>query len=183
MVIQNDPDAGDLSGAAQRVQVIVLTGFMGTGKSTVGQAVAARLGWRFVDSDAEIVARAGLSIPEIFAQQGEPAFRRIEHEVVCALVDGQQLVIATGGGALMGDETRIYVLAHALVICLTASPEAIEARVAGDTERPLLKGDWRALLERRRPVYASFAHQMDTTSRATEELAEEVLALWQNASI
>ncbi|MCL4248933.1 MAG: shikimate kinase [Anaerolineae bacterium] len=178
MAIQSDRG---VSRAAHRFQAIVLTGFMGTGKSTVGQAVAARLGWRFVDSDAEIVTRAGLSIPEIFAQQGEPAFRRIEREVVCALVDGQQLVIATGGGALIDEETRAYALAHALAICLTATPEAIAARLVGDTERPLLKGDWRVLLERRRPIYESFAHQLDTTGKAPEALVEEVLAIWQNA--
>jgi shikimate kinase len=155
---------------------------MGTGKSTAGRLVAERLGWRFVDSDAQIVVREGVSIAMLFAERGEPEFRRIEREVVRALVSEHEVVVATGGGALINDDTRAFALAHALVICLSASPEVLEARLAGDEARPLLKGDWRGLLEQRQAVYAVFPHQIDTTNKTPGEVAEEVLALWQHAS-
>jgi len=180
LATQNDRDAADASAARRRT--IVLTGFMGTGKSTIGHALAERLGWRFVDSDAEIITRAGLSIAQIFAQRGEPEFRRLEREVVQALIDGDDVVVATGGGALIDDRMRAYALAHALVICLMAAPEAIEARLADDVDRPLLRGDWRALLERRRPIYESIPYQIDTTGKLPEQIVEEVLVIWQSAS-
>ncbi|MCC6612003.1 MAG: shikimate kinase [Anaerolineae bacterium] len=155
---------------------------MGTGKSTIGRAVAERLGWRFADSDEAIVARAGLSIAQIFEQWGEPEFRQLEREVVQALIDDDEVVIATGGGSLIDERTRTYALAHALVICLMAAPDAIEARLADDMDRPLLRGDWRALLERRRPIYESIPYQIDTTGKQPEQIVEEVLRTWRNAS-
>jgi shikimate kinase len=152
---------------------------MGTGKTTTGRIVARRLGWRFVDSDETIEAAEGTSISNIFEKYGEPAFRRIEHETVCRLADQDEIVIATGGGALINNETRAYVSARALVICLQAVPETLASRLSRDSERPLLKGDWRALFERRAPIYATIPHQIDTTGKTSEQVAEEVLALWQ----
>ncbi|MCS7040296.1 MAG: AAA family ATPase, partial [Caldilineales bacterium] len=108
---------------------LVLTGFMGTGKTAVGRAVAARLGRPFVDMDEWIARRAGMSIAEIFARQGEGAFRAMEAELVRELAGQRGLVIATGGGALVDPTNRETFCRTGLVICLTASVEAILARV------------------------------------------------------
>jgi shikimate kinase len=155
---------------------------MGTGKSTVGKLVAAALGWRFVDMDAEIAARGGMSIPELFAQRGESTFRQIEHEVLHHVLDRTEVVIATGGGALIDADSRAYAAAHSLLICLSAQPDTLAARLAGDSERPLLKGDWRALLDLRRPAYDSIMHQVDTTDKSAQQSAEDVLNIWHSVS-
>src|SRR5690606_27386423 len=104
---------------------IVLAGFMGAGKTTVGRLVAHRLGWPFVDADDEIVARAGMSIPEIFARYGEAHFRQIEREVCAELARREHTVIATGGGALVDETNLKTMLASGLVVCLRVSAEAV----------------------------------------------------------
>src|SRR5690606_8890548 len=107
------------------IRNIVLTGFMGTGKTTVGRLVADFIRWKFVDADEEIVARVGRSIPEIFAQEGEEGFRRYESAVCQSLAARSQHVIATGGGMLVDPANRAVMMAAGFVICLTASPETI----------------------------------------------------------
>jgi len=159
---------------------LIVTGFMGTGKSTVGQLVAALLGLRFVDSDAEIVARDGRSIPDIFAQDGEAAFRDIERAVILDLANQRGLVIATGGGALINPQTRAAVQASNLVVCLTASPEVIESRLTGTEGARPLAVNWRALLEQRRTVYESFAQRIDTSAQNPQQTAQELAQLWQS---
>ena len=121
---------------------IVITGFMGTGKTTAARALADRLGWPLLDMDAEIERRAGRSIRAIFAEQGEPAFRQMERALVAELAAGSGMVIATGGGALVDEGSRERLLASACVVCLDAAPEVIEARLAGSSARPLA-GEWR----------------------------------------
>lgn len=158
---------------------IVITGFMGTGKTTVGQLVATSLGRQFVDTDEEIVRRAGMTIPEIFRCDGEARFRSIEARLCRFLAAQRGLVISTGGGMLVDDGNRAVMLASGLVVCLTATPEAIANRLSGDDERPLLKGDWRALLERRQAAYHAIPYQIDTTERTPEQVAHEVLELWR----
>jgi shikimate kinase len=91
----------------------VLTGFMGSGKSTVGPLLAARLGWRFVDVDDVIEAEAGTKITELFAKYGEAAFRRREHEAIARLAEGEELVLALGGGAIETEEVRTLLLGSA----------------------------------------------------------------------
>ncbi|NWG17366.1 MAG: shikimate kinase [Chloroflexi bacterium] len=158
---------------------IVLTGFMGTGKTTVGQMVAEHLGRPFVDTDAEIVRQAGKSIAEIFATDGEPAFRHVERRLCRFLAAQGGLVIATGGGMLVDAGNRDVMLASGIVVCLTAHPDTILARLQDDpTERPLLRGDWRALMEQRRAAYAAIPCQVETTGKTPEQVAREVLALW-----
>jgi shikimate kinase len=159
---------------------IVLTGFMGTGKSTVGRLVADNLRMIFVDTDALIESRAGRSIPSIFAEDGEAAFRALEREVCAELSVLRGLVVATGGGMLVDPRNRAVIEPTALIVCLWASPEAIEARLAGNSGRPLA-GSWRELLEQRTPIYRQLPHHIDTTGRTPEHTAQEVIALWQTS--
>ncbi len=161
---------------------IALAGFMGTGKSTVGRLLAERLGWRFVDTDALIEARAGVPIAHIFAEQGEPAFRRLEAEICRQVAAGRRQVIALGGGALLDAETRRHVQARALLVCLTAPLEEIVRRVGQDPARPLFHADrarLAALYQARAAHYASLPHHVATEGRAPAEIAEEIAHLWQ----
>lgn len=158
---------------------IVITGFMGTGKTTVAQRLAGLLERPFVDTDAEIERRAGRSIAAIFAEDGEAAFRRREARL-CRFLAGQRgLVIATGGGMLVDPGNRAVMLASGFVVCLNASVDAIRQRLAGETGRPLFQGDWEALLGRRQAAYAEIPHQINTDGQSPEAVAEEVLALWR----
>lgn len=161
---------------------IALAGFMGTGKSTVGPLLAEQLGWRFVDTDALIEARAGLPIPRIFAERGEPIFRRLEAEVCRQVADGARQVIALGGGALLDPHTRAYLQARALVVCLTAPLEEIVRRVGEDPARPLFHADrarLAALYAERAVHYAALPHHLATEGRTPAEIAEEIVRLWQ----
>jgi shikimate kinase len=132
------------------IKRIVLTGFMGSGKSTVGPLVAARLGWQFVDADNVIEAEAGLRIAEIFARHGEAAFRDLEHATIRQLASKDRLVLALGGGAIEHAETRELLLTSegTLLVHLEVALETTLAR-CGDTEqeRPVLAD--RANLESR----------------------------------
>lgn len=161
---------------------IVLTGFMGTGKSAVGQEVARQLGWRFVDMDDVIVERAGKPIPRIFAEDGEPAFRQIESQVCADLSAQKELVIATGGGALVNPENRRVMMRSGIVICLNADPDEILRRVSGNDDRPLLNvPDPRArvaeLLAARRTAYQAIPWQIETTGLSVEEVAKRAIGL------
>ena len=161
---------------------IVITGFMGTGKTTVAKKVAECLGRTFVDTDEKIVEQAGKSIPEIFEQDGEAVFRHHERRV-CRFYAGQSgYVVATGGGALVDPDNRRVMLASGLVVCLLASKDAIRQRLAGQTGRPLFSGDWEALYDKRAEAYAAIPHQIDTTSRQPDEVVQEIIRLWQNES-
>ena len=119
---------------------IILTGFMGTGKTAVGREVAARLGRPFVDLDDLIVQRAGKSIPEIFAQDGEPAFRALEAAICGEMAAPAGLVIATGGGAVVNPANREALAAGGTVICLEADLDTILQRVGRGDDRPMLAG-------------------------------------------
>ncbi len=169
--------------AASAPPNLVLTGFMGTGKTTVGRAVAARLGRPFVDMDEVIAQRAGMGIAAIFARQGEPAFRAMEAELVRELAGQRGLVIATGGGALVETANRETLCRTGLVICLTASVDTILARVGAGEERPLLadaadpRARITALLARRAAAYAEIPYTVDTTNRSLSQVVEAVLHL------
>jgi len=153
---------------------------MGTGKSTIGKLIARRLKWPFVDTDEEIVRRAGMPIPQIFARFGEPHFRQIEREVCRDLAEREQIVIATGGGMLVDPANREVMQASGLVVCLSASPKTLARRLRSDGSRPLASGDWRALLARRKPAYDAIPYQVDTSGRRPADVAAEIIALWQN---
>jgi shikimate kinase len=140
-------------------RAIVLVGMMGAGKSTVGRRLAARLGLNFVDADAEIEAAAGMSIPEIFAEHGEPYFRDGEARVIARLLDGGACVIATGGGAWMRAETRERIRAKGISVWLKADSDVLLRRVKRRSDRPLLQTtDPAATIEKlvaeRYPLYA-----------------------------
>jgi shikimate kinase len=137
---------------------IVLVGMMGAGKSTIGRRLAARLGLPFIDADAEIEAAAGMTIPEIFERHGEPYFRDGEARVIARLLDGGPIVLATGGGAFMREETRNRIAAKAVSIWLKADPDVIMRRVRRRADRPLLQtsdpeGTVARLLMEREPIY------------------------------
>lgn len=138
---------------------IVLIGLMGSGKSTVGRRLAARLHLPFVDADHEIEVAAGLSIPEIFARFGEAHFRDGERRVISRLIDGNPKIVATGGGAFMQDDTRQLILDKATAIWLDADIDVLADRVGRRDGRPLLKDrEPREVLAElaaiRNPVYA-----------------------------
>ena len=157
---------------------IVLTGFMGTGKSTVGRLVAQQLQRPFVDSDDLIIERAGKSIAQLFAQEGEDRFRSLERSVCSDLAAQGGLVIATGGGALLDADSRSALGKSGLLICLLASPESIRTRLAHESGRPLFNGAWESLYQRRLAIYRAIPHQLPTDGKAAQEVAQEVVSLW-----
>jgi shikimate kinase len=144
--------------AALGTRSIVLVGMMGAGKSTIGRRLSARLGLPFLDADTEIEAAAGMSIPDIFETHGEPHFRDGEARVIARLLDGGPVVLATGGGAFMREETRSRIGSRAVSIWLKADADIIMRRVRRRADRPLLQtADPAATVERligeREPVY------------------------------
>lgn len=162
---------------------VILIGFMGTGKSAVGRALADTLGYDFVDCDEWIEKRAGKRVSQIFDEDGEPEFRRIESEVIADLPKLKRTVVATGGGAPLRPENMAAMKRAGLVICLTASPEEIYQRVKHDTSRPLLAeaGDLRRrikeLLAQRKSAYEKADVVLDTTLQSEEEVAQQCIDL------
>lgn len=166
---------------------LALVGFMGCGKSTVGRQVARELGFEFVDTDQLIEDRAGMPIPEIFATEGEAAFRALEMKVIASLADETGRVIATGGGAVMNPDNFASLKTHALVICLWASADTLHERTRHQTHRPLLQqedplGTIRALLEERGPVYKQADVIINTELRPQREVAAQVRHQFQESS-
>jgi shikimate kinase len=163
---------------------IVLMGFMGTGKTSVGKKLAATLNLRFVDMDQIIEERAGKPITRIFAEEGEPHFRSLERALVVELAAQGGQVIACGGGVVLNPDNIHDYSKTGLVVCLTATPELIFQRTARATHRPLLEQQDRFqrivdLLEKRRALYASIPHQVDTAARTTDQVAEVILELYR----
>jgi shikimate kinase len=158
---------------------IVLTGFMGSGKTTVGPLVAQRLGWSFVDVDDVIAAEAGLAIPEIFQREGEEAFRERERAAIARLAGGEGLVLALGGGAIEDAATRALLLGapDTLVVHLAVEFETALARCRGTEHlRPVLAGEVNlaSRYERRLPLYR-MAHVSISVDALTPEQAAEAI--------
>jgi shikimate kinase len=167
-------------------QNIALIGFMGTGKSSVGQVIAAHLHFTFLDTDHVIEARAGKTISEIFAQQGEPVFRDLENKIVSELETRKKTVISTGGGLPANPANLASLKTHSLVICLWASPEKIWERVRNQTHRPLLAeadplAKIRALLAEREPYYRQADVLINTEMRSLKDVAQQVIHHFQRA--
>lgn len=161
---------------------IVLFGFMGTGKTSVGMALASKLGMEFVDMDSIIEVRQKKSISKIFSEKGEPYFRRLERELVQELSAKKGLIIATGGGVVLDKENISDYGKTGTNICLTAKPEVIMKRVEADTARPLLKGDDRMqkikkILADRKELYASVQNQIDTSDLSVEQVVENIIKI------
>jgi shikimate kinase len=164
---------------------------MGTGKSAVGPLAARALGYTYVDLDREIEQAAGMSVPKIFAEKGEPAFRALESEALERISARNGCVVATGGGVVLSRANRRLMARTGHVVCLTASPAAIVRRTArGRKRRPLLNdpgagdltGTVRRLLAERAPYYGECHHMVDTTGRPVVAVAREVVALHQEGA-
>ena len=161
--------------------MIVLVGFMGAGKSTIGRLLADKLSFPFIDTDPVIEQRAGRPISSIFASDGEPAFRALEHEVIADLLDGPDAVLALGGGAVEHPGTRALLTGRSEVIYLEVSFADAMARIGGDTARPLLaQAGLRDRYERRLPIYTSVATlTVPTTARGPDTITQEIIARLQ----
>ena len=161
---------------------LVLAGFMGTGKTSVGKIIAEKLGREFVDMDAVIETREGMSISKVFETRGEAYFRELESELCKELGARENLVIATGGGALVSVQNRAA-FANAVIVCLDASSDEIIARIGKAKDRPMIAGDARKriveLLETRRAAYAQIEKHVDTTGKSIEQVVAQVMELWQ----
>lgn len=168
---------------AQRL--IVLIGFMASGKSTVGRLIAQRLGLAFTDLDRAIEDRAGKSVAEIFKHEGEPGFRRREAEALAALLAGDDLVLATGGGAAAQPANLTAMLARGFVVALATEPEEVLRRIGSHSGRPLLDGaadplgEARRLLAAREPFYRRAHATVDTVGKAPDAVATAVIAAWR----
>ena len=161
---------------------LILAGFMGAGKTTVGQLCAQQLGYDFVDADDVIVEREGVSIPAIFERKGEAYFRRIEADLVQELCKRSDVVIATGGGMIVDPTNRHALLRAGVCVGLTATPDAILGRVDAGT-RPMLRGDdprnrVALLLKERAPAYRELHYTLDTTIPTPQETVAQVLAIY-----
>lgn len=164
----------------RQIHNLALIGFMGTGKSSVGRFAAAQLHYDFVDTDELIERRAGKSITRIFSEDGEPAFREFERQLVAEMVDWRKKVISTGGGLAANDANLASLKQHALIVCLWASPEAIYERVKHQTHRPLLQGPdplgkIRELLGQRTRFYKQADVLVHTGTRSVREVTQQVL--------
>jgi shikimate kinase len=159
---------------------IVLVGLMGAGKSTVGRRLASKLGLPFMDADHEIEAAAGMSIPDIFSIYGEDYFRDGERRVIARLLQEGPLVLATGGGAFMSEETRTRVAQSGISVWLKADIDVLMRRVRKRTNRPLLQnsdpeGTMRRLIEIRHPVYATADITVESHEAPHERIVNEIM--------
>jgi len=159
---------------------LALIGFMGTGKTSVGRLVADQLRFDYLDTDELIQARTGRTITDIFARDGEPAFRALEQQVTEELASRGRTLIATGGGLPTNPANLASLKKHALVVCLWSSPEKIWERVKSQTHRPLLHGPdpqkkIRDLLAAREPFYRQADVLINTDIRSVREVAQQVV--------
>jgi shikimate kinase len=165
---------------------IVLVGLMGAGKSSIGRRLAEKLELPFVDADHEIEVAAGKSIPEIFADHGEPYFREGERRVIGRLIENGAQVMATGGGAFINDETRERIAAHGISVWLKADLPLLMKRVMKRADRPLLQTEdpaavMQRLIEQRYPVYAQADIMVESRDVQHTQMVNDViksLARW-----
>lgn len=163
----------------------MLIGYRGCGKSSVGRLLAARLGWSFVDTDTLIEAAAGKSIAQVFAEEGEPAFRQREQVAIAEAVRGGQQVLSIGGGAVLRPANRTALKAAGVCVWLTAPAETLAQRIAADprsaSARPNLTAagglaEIAALLAERMPLYASLAdHAVETAGRDVNQVVDSIV--------
>lgn len=158
---------------------IILTGFMGTGKTAVGQALAKKLGFEFLDTDLMVEQETGKTITEIFEREGESLFREYEKKMVKKALEKEKVVVATGGGAVTDPENLKLMKEKGIVIGLAASPDMILERIARFDTRPLMKTKdqlkkIQKLLSERSPYYRKADKIIDTTAKRLDETVEEI---------
>jgi shikimate kinase len=159
---------------------IVLIGLMGAGKTSVGRCLALRLDLNFIDADDEIVKAAGCSIPEIFDVYGEKAFRDVEERVIKRLIGTKRIVLATGGGAYMANNTRSYIKTHAISVWLRADLKTLVDRTSKRMGRPLLNAGsphnvLKNLMDIRYPIYADANIIVDSGQEGIEVTVDKVV--------
>lgn len=159
---------------------ILLVGMMGAGKTTVGRLLAARLGWRYLDSDEQIEATTGRTVREIFEDEGEPAFRKLETEALrTALADQERCVVAVAGGAVLAQENQELLRDAGFVVWLRAEPSVLTRRAVTGDHRPLLADDpsgvIRRLLAQREPIYAALADVVVDVDEVGPDAAVEAI--------
>lgn len=165
-------------------QNIILAGFMGSGKSTVGRILARTLGWKFCDTDQLIEKQAGLTVAQIFEALGEASFREMESELAERLEQMRNHVIATGGGFMLRPLNREAALRAGEVFLLMATPDQIWHRVGRSGQRPLLKSAdpkrrIEELLKERDAAYSAIPNRVETGGRTPQQVAEEILGRLQ----
>ncbi len=160
---------------------VILTGFMGTGKTSLGKLLATRLGRPFVDIDKKIEDEAHMAIPKIFERFGEEHFRELERAAVKDLCERRGLVIATGGGTIKDEENLRLLKSSGVMICLTTEPEEIFNRTARRGERPVLDGGGnerletiKRLLAERKKFYDQADYQVDTTTWSPIQIIDDI---------
>ena len=159
---------------------IVLTGFMGSGKTVVARQLARILGMKVIDVDTEIEKSTKMTIKDIFKQFGEPRFREIETETIKQVSENNNVIISTGGGAVLKQENMDAMREKGVIVCLTAAPETILERTKRTKDRPLLLVEnplerIKELLEFRKPFYEKADIMIDTESKTPLQIAEEII--------
>lgn len=158
---------------------IILTGFMGVGKTSVGTRLSTDLGYTFLDTDKLIEADQNLSIASLFSKFGEPYFREIEAKIIQEVMQGENQVVSTGGGAVIWDMNREAFRKAGIVICLTAQPAVIYERIKHETHRPLLQttdplAKIRELLNSREQFYRQADYTIDTSGKSVDQVISEI---------
>lgn len=161
---------------------IILVGFMGTGKSTVGRRLAKLLDWEFIDTDVEIERLLDMSVSEIFKRHGETRFRSEERLLVKRLAEKKKCVIATGGGTVLNPENWADLAQSGVIFGLYAPVDVIYERIGYRNDRPLLRGerkDVEELWAKRQPIYNQANYTVDTTDKGIEEVIQEVFDIYE----
>lgn len=165
---------------------LILIGFMGTGKSTVGRMLAERLGWPWVDTDTEVERQAGRSIPELFAEGGEVRFREWEKRILWKVTEGETKVITTGGGIVLDPANTNRIATSGWTVALDATEEELIRRLVSDQSRPLLEGNARRrvreLKRERQGVYDFADFYLDTTGLTPAASVERIIKSWKGCS-
>jgi len=163
-------------------QNVVLVGFMGTGKTSVARKLAERLNREFLELDAIIEKKEGISIKEIFEKNGEPYFRKAEKDVIKEVSEKKGTVISAGGGAVIDEENLNRLKKNSIIVCLEASPDVILKRTKNNTRRPLLnvsdpKKTIEELLKQRDPYYKKSDHIINTDNLTIDQVIDQILTL------
>jgi shikimate kinase len=161
------------------VSGLYLVGFMASGKTTIGRALAQELGWPFIDIDTEIEAREGRAISQIFAERGESLFRKVETEVIRQFVGGSSAVVALGGGAFVQPANRELIENSGVTVWLDCPLEIIRKRLGDESTRPLAvnRDGLEKLFADRRPLYARANYRIEVDTDDLSEIIRRILAL------